>query len=84
MVGLHLGPQSPHFWLGPLFWGRHSDQGEEGSPAGGGTAREGEDLEALGLPGHPSLCESECGQERPKPLCRSTQEVHTCTLALPQ
>ena len=43
MVGLHLGPQSPQFWLGPLFWGRHSDQGEEGSPARGGTTREGED-----------------------------------------
>lgn len=23
------GPQSPHFWLGPLFWGRHSDQGRK-------------------------------------------------------
>ena len=24
-----------------------------------------------------------CGQERPEPLCRSTQEGQTCTLALP-
>ncbi|XP_065769667.1 cytochrome P450 4A24-like isoform X3 [Muntiacus reevesi] len=44
---------------------RHSDQGEEGSPAEGGRAGEGEEQEALGLPGHPPLCQSECGQERP-------------------
>ncbi|XP_068819708.1 cytochrome P450 4A11-like [Capricornis sumatraensis] len=44
---------------------RRSDQGEEGSPAEGGRAGEGEEQEALGLPGHPPLCQSECGQERP-------------------
>ncbi|KAB0337790.1 hypothetical protein FD754_024988, partial [Muntiacus muntjak] len=37
---------------------RHSDQGEEGSPAEGGRAGEGEEQEALGLPGHPPLCQS--------------------------
>ncbi|XP_025144585.3 cytochrome P450 4A24 isoform X4 [Bubalus bubalis] len=47
---------------------RCSDQGEEGSPAEGGRAGEGEEQEALGLPGHPPLCQSECGQERPEPL----------------
>ena len=67
----------------PLLWDRCSDQGEEGSPAEGGRAGEGEEKEALGLPGHPPLCQSECGQERPEPLCRSTQEGQTCTLALP-
>ena len=40
-------------------------------------------MEALGLPGHPPLCQSECGQERPEPLGRSTQEGQTCSLALP-
>ena len=40
-------------------------------------------MEALGLPGHPPLCQSECGQERPEPLGRSTQEGQTCTLVLP-
>ncbi|XP_065769695.1 cytochrome P450 4A25-like isoform X3 [Muntiacus reevesi] len=44
---------------------RCSDQGEEGSSAEGGRAGEVEDQEALGLPGHPPLCQSECGQERP-------------------
>ncbi|XP_070324305.1 cytochrome P450 4A11-like isoform X2 [Odocoileus virginianus] len=44
---------------------RCSDQGEEGSPAEGRRAGEGEEQEALGLPGHPPLCQSECGQERP-------------------
>ena len=58
----------------PLFWDRCSDQGKEGSPAEGGRAGEGEEQEALGLPGHPPLCQSECGQERPEPLGRSTQE----------
>uniref|UniRef100_A0A8C6DZA7 Uncharacterized protein n=1 Tax=Moschus moschiferus TaxID=68415 RepID=A0A8C6DZA7_MOSMO len=53
---------------------RRSDQGEEGSPAEGGTAREGEDQEALGFPGHLPLCQSECGQERPEPLGRSKPE----------
>ncbi|XP_043316218.1 cytochrome P450 4A25-like isoform X2 [Cervus canadensis] len=43
---------------------RRSDQGEEGSPAEGGRAGEGGEQEALGLPGHPPLCQSECGQER--------------------
>ncbi|XP_017901982.1 PREDICTED: cytochrome P450 4A10 [Capra hircus] len=38
---------------------RCSDQGEEGSPAEGGRAGEGEEKEALGLPGHPPLCQSE-------------------------
>ena len=61
----------------PLFWDRHSDQGEEGSPAEGGRAGEGEGQEALGLPGHPPLCQSDCGQERPEPLVRSTQEGQT-------
>uniref|UniRef100_A0A8C6DY27 Uncharacterized protein n=1 Tax=Moschus moschiferus TaxID=68415 RepID=A0A8C6DY27_MOSMO len=46
-------------------------------------AGEGEEQEALGLPGHPPLCQSECGQERPEPLGRSTQEALTCTVALP-
>ncbi|XP_027825522.2 taurochenodeoxycholic 6 alpha-hydroxylase-like isoform X6 [Ovis aries] len=40
---------------------RCSDQGEEGSPAEGGRAGEGEEQEALGLPGHPPLCQSEYG-----------------------
>ncbi|XP_020724407.2 cytochrome P450 4A11-like isoform X2 [Odocoileus virginianus] len=44
---------------------RRSDQGEEGSPAEGGRAGEGKEEETLGLPGHPPLCQSECGQERP-------------------
>ena len=61
----------------PLFWDRRSDQGEEGSPAEGGRAGEGEEQEALGFPGHPPLCQSECGQERPEPLGRSTQEGQT-------
>uniref|UniRef100_A0A8C6E206 Uncharacterized protein n=1 Tax=Moschus moschiferus TaxID=68415 RepID=A0A8C6E206_MOSMO len=50
---------------------RRSDQGEEGSPEEGGRAGEGEEQEALGLPGHPPLCQSECGQERPEPLGRN-------------
>ncbi|XP_024843319.1 cytochrome P450, family 4, subfamily A, polypeptide 11 isoform X2 [Bos taurus] len=40
---------------------RCSDQGEEGSSAEGGRAGEGEEQEALGLPGHPPLCQSEYG-----------------------
>ena len=67
----------------PLFWDRCSDQGEEVSPAEGGRAGEGEEKEDLGLPRHPPLCQSKCRQERPEPLGRSTQEGHTCTLALP-
>ncbi|XP_055442943.1 cytochrome P450 4A24-like isoform X2 [Bubalus kerabau] len=51
--------------LGSVQMDRCSDQGEEGSPAEGGRAGEGEEQEALGLPGHPPLCQSECGQERP-------------------
>nr|XP_020731494.1 cytochrome P450 4A25-like isoform X2 [Odocoileus virginianus texanus] len=47
---------------------RCSDQGEEGSPAEGRRAGEGEEQEAFGLPGHPPLCQSKCGQERPEPL----------------
>ena len=46
-------------------------------PAEGGRAGEGEEQEALGLPGHPPLFQSECGQERPEPLGRSTQEGRT-------
>ncbi|XP_065769702.1 cytochrome P450 4A24-like isoform X2 [Muntiacus reevesi] len=38
---------------------RCSDQGEEVSSAEGGRAEEGEEQEALGLPGHPPLCQSE-------------------------
>ena len=61
----------------PLFWDRFNYQGEKVSPAEGGRAGEGEEMEALGLPGHPPLCQSECGQERPEPLGRSTQEGQT-------
>uniref|UniRef100_A0A8C8WX73 Uncharacterized protein n=1 Tax=Panthera leo TaxID=9689 RepID=A0A8C8WX73_PANLE len=47
---------------------RPSDQAEEGSAAGGGSSGEGQEQEALGLPGHPPLCQSECEQGRPD-LC---------------
>ena len=60
----------------PLFWDRFNYHGEKVSPAEGGKAGEGE-KEDLGLPGHPPLCQSECGQERPEPLGRSTQEGQT-------
>ncbi|XP_044800983.1 taurochenodeoxycholic 6 alpha-hydroxylase isoform X4 [Bubalus bubalis] len=46
---------------GSVQMDRCSDQGEEGSPAEGGRAGEGEDQEALGLPGHPPLCQSKYG-----------------------
>ena len=60
----------------PLFWDRFNYHGKKVSPAEGGKAGEGE-KEDLGLPGHPPLCQSECGQERPEPLGRSTQEGQT-------
>uniref|UniRef100_A0A8C6FR06 Uncharacterized protein n=1 Tax=Moschus moschiferus TaxID=68415 RepID=A0A8C6FR06_MOSMO len=41
---------------GGILTDRCSDQGEEGSPAEGGRAGEVEE-EALGLPGHPLLCQ---------------------------
>ncbi|CAD7684335.1 unnamed protein product [Nyctereutes procyonoides] len=41
---------------------RPSDQAEEGSATGGGRAGEGQEQEALGLPGHPPLSQSECGR----------------------
>ncbi|XP_040087171.1 cytochrome P450 4A24-like isoform X5 [Oryx dammah] len=46
---------------GSIQTDRCSDQGEEGSPAEGWRAGEGEEQEALGLPGHPPLCQSEKG-----------------------
>ena len=46
--------------LEPLFCHRTSDKLEEGSPAEGGRAGEGQEEEALGFPGHPPLCQSEC------------------------
>ncbi|XP_057400741.1 cytochrome P450 4A24-like isoform X2 [Balaenoptera acutorostrata] len=51
---------------GSIQTDRCSDQAEESSPAEGGRAGEGEEQEALGFPGHPPLCQSECGQERPE------------------
>ncbi|XP_014333207.2 cytochrome P450 4A11-like isoform X3 [Bos indicus] len=46
---------------GSVQMDRCSDQGEEGSPAEGGRAGEGEEQEALGLPGHPPPCQSKYG-----------------------
>ncbi|XP_023975565.2 taurochenodeoxycholic 6 alpha-hydroxylase-like isoform X2 [Physeter macrocephalus] len=46
---------------GSIQTDRWSDQAEEGSPAEGGRAGEGEEQEALGFPGHPPLCQSEYG-----------------------
>ncbi|XP_033722982.2 taurochenodeoxycholic 6 alpha-hydroxylase-like isoform X2 [Tursiops truncatus] len=51
---------------GSIQTDRWSDQDEEGSPAKGGRAGEGEEQEAPGFPGHPPLRQSECGQERPE------------------
>uniref|UniRef100_A0A8C8ZJS0 Uncharacterized protein n=1 Tax=Prolemur simus TaxID=1328070 RepID=A0A8C8ZJS0_PROSS len=46
---------------GSLQLDRPSDPAEEGSAAGGGRAGEGQEEEALGLPGHPSLGQREYG-----------------------
>ncbi|XP_044891705.1 uncharacterized protein LOC102902186 isoform X1 [Felis catus] len=48
--------KSSQLCLGTLFWDRRSDHTEEGSAAGGGRAGEGQEQEALGLPGHPPIC----------------------------
>ncbi|XP_044891708.1 cytochrome P450 4A11-like isoform X4 [Felis catus] len=53
--------KSSQLCLGTLFWDRRSDHTEEGSAAGGGRAGEGQEQEALGLPGHPPICKMEDG-----------------------
>lgn len=58
----------------PLFWDRPSYQAEKGASAGRQRAGEGQKEEALGFPGHPPLCQSECVWERPKVLPRTTEE----------
>uniref|UniRef100_F6TKT2 Cytochrome P450 family 4 subfamily B member 1 n=1 Tax=Equus caballus TaxID=9796 RepID=F6TKT2_HORSE len=54
----------------PLFCHRMSDKPEEGSPAEGGRAGEGQEEETLGFPGHPPHCQKAPGLPRPCPPFR--------------
>uniref|UniRef100_A0A8C4LQ21 Uncharacterized protein n=1 Tax=Equus asinus TaxID=9793 RepID=A0A8C4LQ21_EQUAS len=50
---------------GSIHTDRMSDKPEEGSPAEGGRAGEGQEEEALGFPGHPPHCQKAPGLPRP-------------------
>ena len=67
----------------PLFWDRCSDQGEEGSPAEGGRAGEGEEQEALGFLDILLLARVSVAKRSLSFWAEAHRKGRPCTLALP-
>ena len=71
---IYLAPGALSSAWEPLFQNRPSDPAAEGAAAKAGRDGEREEEEALGFPGHPPPCPSECWGHRLEALPRSTEE----------